>query len=160
MPRESIIKSRLFDCHFRVFLYPFLFVFCVILCSLSIPFSKAGINFGSLVSFCLFYALIFSVPFLLDRLLLRFSTQDNHPKVFEGRTWKLLYISLVATLFIAVTAFTAKSAALQISNAGLLANSVSAATGSLFVISALFIGLFSFTFYFTEPATDSLTSKI
>lgn len=144
----------------RLLVRPFFFVFGVVFCSLALPFWKTGLNFYSLLLFSLLYAAIFSAPFLFDNLFLNGGKREASLGVFHLKTWKLVCIPLVASLFIAVTAFTAKSVALQISNAGLLgANSVFAATGSLIVISALFIGLFSFTFYFTEPATDSLTSK-
>ena len=94
----------------RLLIRPFFFVFAVVFCSLALPFWKTGLSFYSLLLFSLLYAAIFSVPFLIDDLFLNGGKREASSTVLHLKAWKLVCIPLVASLFVAVTAFTAKSA--------------------------------------------------
>ena len=145
----------------RLFLLPFFFVFGVIFCSLSLPFLRTGLSFYSLVLFSFLYGLIFAVPFLFDNLLSKYSKHKSCLGAFSQKALKLSCISVVTMLFTGVTAATIQAATLQSSNASLLATPlISATTTSLCVISAILAGLFSFTFYFTEPTLNTVSGSI
>ena len=141
----------------RLFLLPFFFVFGVIFCSLSLLFLRTGLSFYSLVLFSFLYGLIFAVPFLFDNLLSKYSKRESSLGAFSQKALKLSCISLVAMLFTEVTSFTIESATLQIS----MSAHFNPDNNQLFMRDfSRFHGLFSFTFYFTEPALNTVPTGI
>jgi hypothetical protein len=136
-------------------MYPFLFVFGVNFCSLSVIFLQMSLNFSSLLFFALGYATIFCLPLILfDQLLLKITQRKNSffGDLYEFKIKKVSCILIVDLLLTAVSAFTLQSVTAQINFGSLLSDtSMLALTSSIILVSVLFIGIFSFIFYFGEP---------
>ena len=136
-------------------------MFGIILCIVSLPFLGAPFNFNPLIFFSLGYALFFSTPFLLTKfknLVKQYKRINYSLKVLNknnDRTQsKKFYITIAASILIVFSIFAIQSVTSQISHVsefnGIQSLSNLTVTAYLSIVSAFFIGVFAFLFYFGE----------
>jgi hypothetical protein len=136
-------------------------MFGIILCIVSIPFLEAPFNFNPLIFFSLGYALFFSTPFLLTKfknLVRRYRKMNFSLKVLnknkDRAQLKKFYITIAVSILIVFSIFAIQSVTSQISHvsefSGIQSLSILTVTTYLSIVSAFFIGVFAFLFYFGE----------
>ncbi len=136
-------------------------MFGIILCTVSIPFLEAPFNFNPLIFFSLGYALFFSAPFLLTKLnnlVKRYKRMNFSLKVLNKNKDRLqlkkFYITVAVSILVVFSIFVIQSVISQISHvsefSGIRSLSILTVTTYLSIVSAFFIGVFAFLFYFGE----------
>jgi hypothetical protein len=136
-------------------------MFGIILCIVSIPFLEAPFNFNPLIFFSLGYALFFSSPFLLTKFnkLVKRDTRMNFSlkalnKNNDRVQLKKFYILIAVSILIVFSIFIIESVNAQINYisefSGIQSLSIFTVTAYLSIVSAFFIGVFAFLFYFGE----------